>query len=166
MATFIAIPVIGALAILQAGLISRLPLLHGTADLVLLMVVAWALQKRVETAWQWCIIGGLVVNIISAVPFGMPLLGYSLTTALALALRRRIWQVPILAMFLVTFVGTLITQGITLLALRITGVPIPVPAALNLVILPSVLLNLLLSVPIYFLAGELAGWLYPEEIKI
>jgi len=166
MATFIAIPVIGALAILQAGLISRLPLLHGTADLVLLMVVAWALQKRVETAWQWCIIGGLVVNIISAVPFGMPLLGYSLTTALALALHRRIWQVPILAMFLVTFVGTLITQGITILALRITGVPIPVPAALNLVILPSVLLNLLLSVPIYFLAGELAGWLYPEEIKI
>jgi rod shape-determining protein MreD len=166
MATLIAIPMIGILAILQAGLISRLPMLHGTADLILLMIIAWALQKRVETAWQWCIIGGLVVNIISAVPFGMPLLGYSLTTAVALALRRHIWQVPILAMFLVAFLGTLITQGITLLSLRIGGVPIPIPEALNLVILPSVLLNLLFAIPMYFLAGELAGWLYPEEIKI
>lgn len=166
MATLISIPVLGILAILQSGLISRLPLLYGTADLILLMIIAWALQKRVDTAWQWCIIGGLVVNIISAVPLGVPLIGYSLTTALALALRRRVWQVPVLAMLLVTFLGTLITQGITLLALRLTGSPIPVPEALNLVILPSFLLNLLFAVPAYALATELAGWLYPEEIKV
>jgi rod shape-determining protein MreD len=166
MATLIAIPVMAALAILQSGLISRLPLLHGTADLILLMIAAWALQKRVNTAWQWCIIGGLVVNIISAVPLGVPLAGYSLTTALALALRRRVWQVPVLAMLLVVFVGTLITQGLTLLVLRFFGSQIPVSEALNLVILPSLLLNLLLAVPFYALAGELANWLYPEEIKV
>ena len=166
MATLIAIPVLGILAILQAALVSRLPLLHGTADVLLLMIVAWALHKRVDTAWQWCIIGGLMMNIISAVPLGVPLIGYSLSTALALALRRRVWQVPLLAMFLVTFLGTLTTQGITLLALRVTGSPIPIPEALNLVILPAILLNLLFAVPAYALATELADWLYPEEIKV
>ncbi len=166
MATLIAIPVLGILAILQTALVSRLPLLHGTADVLLLMIVAWALHKRVNTAWQWCIIGGLMMNIISAVPLGVPLIGYSLSTALALALRRRVWQVPLLAMFLVTFLGTLITQGITLLALRLTGSPIPIPEALNLVILPAILLNLLFAVPAYALATELADWLYPEEIKV
>jgi hypothetical protein len=41
---------------------SRIPLLHGSADLILLALVAWALQKRVNTAWQWALIGGLALQ--------------------------------------------------------------------------------------------------------
>ena len=166
MATIIAIPIFVALAILQSSVVSRLPLLQGTTDLILLTIIAWALQKKVETAWQWCIIGGLVTNIVSAVPFGVPLLGYALTTSIALALRRRVWQVPILAMFLVTFLGTIITQGLALASLRLNGSPIPVIVAFNLVTLPSILLNLLFAVLVYALVGELAGWLYREEIEV
>jgi rod shape-determining protein MreD len=166
MATLIAIPIFTLLAILQSSLISRLPLLQGTTDLILLTIAAWALQKKVETAWQWCIIGGLATNIVSAVPFGVPLLGYALTTSIALGLRRRVWQVPILAMFLVTFLGTIITHGLVLASLRLSGSPIPVVEALNLVTLPSILLNLLFAVLIYALASELAGWLYREEIEV
>ncbi len=166
MTTLISIPIMGILAILQSSIVSRLPLLHGTADLILLMIVAWALQKRVDTPWQWCIIGGLMFNIVSAVPFGIPLLGYALTTAIALLLRRRVWQVPVLAMILVTFLGTLISQSITLLALRVVGSSISIPQALNLVMLPSLLMNILFAVPAYSLASELADWLYPEEIKV
>ena len=166
MATLIAIPIFVALAILQSSIVSRLPLLQGTTDLILLTIIAWALQKKVETAWQWCIIGGLVTNIVSAVPFGVPLLGYALTTSIALALRRRVWQVPILAMCLVTFLGTIITQGLALVSLRLNGSPIPVFVALNLVTLPSILLNLLFAILVYALVGELAGWLYREEIEV
>ena len=66
MAVLIAIPIMGVLAILQSSLVSRLPLLQGTPDLVMLAIIAWALQKRVQTAWQWSIIGGLVVSFYSA----------------------------------------------------------------------------------------------------
>ena len=166
MATLIAIPVLGVLAILQSSVVSRLPLLHGSSDLIMLAIIAWTLQKKTQTAWQWCIIGGLVTNITSAVPFGVPLIGYSIITGIALLLRRRVWQVPVLAMFLVTFLGTLVTQGITLFALRLVGSPIPVLESFNLIILPSMLLNLLLAIPIYALAVELARWLYPEELEV
>ena len=166
MAVLISIPVLGVLAILQSSLVSRLPLLQGIPDLIMLAIIAWSLQKRVQTAWQWSIIGGLVVGVYSAVPFGVYLVGYGLTTGVALVLRRRVWQVPILAMFLVTFLGTLITQGITLLALRLSGSTIPLWDALNLVTLPSLLLNLLFAIPIYAVINELAGWLYPEEIEV
>lgn len=154
------------LAVLQSGLVSRIPLLHGTADLILLVLVAWALQKRVQTAWQWSIIGGLSVTIISALPLGAPLAGYLLATGLALLLRRRVWQAPILAMFFAVFAGTLITQTVNLAALLASGAPIPLLEAFNLVILPAVLLNLLLAVPTYALIGDLASWLYPEEIEV
>jgi rod shape-determining protein MreD len=166
MAILIAIPLLGSLAIVQSSIISRLPLLHGTADLVMLSIIAWALQKRVQTAWQWSIIGGLAMNITSAIPLGVPLISYALTTGMALVLRRRVWQVPILAMFLVTFIGTLISHGITLFVLRLTGSPINIMEALNQITLPSIIMNLLFAIPVYALINELAGWLYPEEIEV
>lgn len=166
MALLIAIPILGSLAILQSSVISRFTLLHGTADLVMLTLIAWALQKRVQTAWQWSIIGGLAMNITSAVPLGVPVISYAVTTGMALVLRRRVWQVPILAMFVVTFIGTLITQGITLFVLRLTGSNIDIMQALNIVTLPSILLNLLFAIPVYALVSELANWLYPEEIEV
>jgi rod shape-determining protein MreD len=165
MTTLIAIPVLGALVILQTSLISRMPLLQGTPDLVLLAIIAWALQKRVQTVWQWTIIGGLMVTFVSALPPGVPLLGYGLTTALAIVLRKRVWQIPILAMFTLTFLGTFLTQGIAYTALQIVGSQITILEALNLVTLPSTLLNLILSVPAFALIGDLARWLYPEEIE-
>jgi cell shape-determining protein MreD len=106
------------------------------------------------------------MNITSAVPLGVPVISYAVTTGMALVLRRRVWQVPILAMFVVTFIGTLITQGITLFVLRLTGSNIDIIQALNIVTLPSILLNLLFAIPVYALVSELANWLYPEEIEV
>jgi rod shape-determining protein MreD len=166
MATFIALPILGILLILQSAIVSRIPLLHGTADLVLLAIIAWALQKRVATAWQWSIIGGLLVTIVSALPLGAALIGYPLAVTFALILRQRVWQVPILAMFISTFVGTLVMHIISLVALRLVGTTLPLREALNLITLPSVLLNLLLAIPVYALIGDLANWLYPEELEV
>jgi len=166
MATLIAIPLLGMLLLIQSAIVSQIPLLHGTADLPLLAIIAWALQKRVQTAWHWSIIGGLMYNLTSALPFGVPLVAYGLVTGLALVLRKRVWQVPVLAMFFTTFVGTLIVHGISLFVLRVLGDPIPIIQALDLVTLPSLLLNLVLAVPAYAMISDLANWFYPEEIEV
>ena len=166
MATLIAIPILVGLVVLQSSLVNRFPLLQGVPDLVLLTIIAWALQKRVQTAWQWSIIAGLIVSLSTALPFGVPLLGYLLATGMALALRRRVWQVPVLAMFVVTFLGTLVMHAISIGALRVTGSPLPIIETLNLITLPSLLLNLLLAVPAYAMLGDLAKWLYPEELVV
>ena len=79
MATFLAFPLFSILLIFQMVVVGQMPLLQGSADLVLLTIIAWALQKRVRTAWQWCIIGGLLVSFVSGMPFGVWLVGYLLT---------------------------------------------------------------------------------------
>ena len=99
MVILLAIPLFIVLGIFQSAVVSRLPLLHGTADLVLLVVIAWALQERVRSAWQWALIAGLVVGYLSALNLMIFLVGYLFVTGMALLLRQRIWQVPILAMF-------------------------------------------------------------------
>ena len=166
MVTLLAIPLFIVLGIFQSAVVSRLPLLHGTADLILLVVVAWALQERVRTAWQWALIAGLVVGYLSALSMIIPLAGYLLVTGMALLLRQRVWQMPILAMLTVTFIGTLLINVMTALFLSITGTPLPILDTLNLIILPSTILNLLLSIPVYALVKDFSEWLYPEEIDL
>ncbi len=166
MSVLIALPILGILMIFQTTIVSQVQLLHGTADLLLLAVISWALHKRVQTAWHWSIIAGLMVNIASSLPLGVPVVGYGVTTGLALLLRRRVWRVPILALFTITIFGTLIMHGVSLIALSMVGNPIPIGEALNLITMPSLLLNLLLSVPVYALIGDLANWLYPGEIEV
>lgn len=164
--TLLAIPVLGGLMILQTSLLSRFPLLQGSSDLVMLAVIAWALQKRVETAWQWCIIGGLIFSLVSALPVGVALIAYSLVTVLALLLRRHVWQAPILAMLLTTFLGTLIMHVIALAAIAVSGTSLPLGEVVNFITLPSLLLNLLLAIPVYAIIHDLAKWLYPEELEL
>jgi rod shape-determining protein MreD len=166
MPILIALPLFSLLAMFQSAILSRVHLLHGTADLVLLALAAWALQERVETAWYWTVIGGLIVGLVSALPFGGMLAGYLAITALALFLRRRVWKVPVLAMFVITLVGTLLTHAITIGILRFQGTALPLVDSLNLVTLPSLLLNILFAVPVYVLISDLANWLYPKEIEV
>jgi len=166
MPTLVALPILTVLMILQSGIVSRIPLLHGTPDLLLLFILAWALQKRVQTAWQWCLIGALIYGLVSALPLGTSLLAYGLATGIALLLRRQVWQAPVVAMLLAVLLGTLISHAVSLLALRLVGDPIPFLQALNLVTLPSAFLNLILAIPAYALMGDLAGWLYPEELEV
>jgi hypothetical protein len=166
MATLIAIPILGVLVLLQTAVFSRFPLLRGTADLVLIAVIAWALQKRVQTAWQWGIIGGLYIGLASALPFWATMIIFLLAVAAALALRQRVWQAPILAMFIATFALTLISHLITMGALRLNGVSLPLQQTLNLITLPSLILNLLMAIPAFFLLADLAKWVYPEKLEV
>lgn len=161
----ISIPILGALVILQSAIMSDVTLLHGTSDLVMLAVIAWAMQERVQSAWQWGIIGGLFVTLVSGLPFFVPLISYLITVGVVLLLRKRVWNFPILAMFVGTFIGTLIMHLLSILALRITGVSISLIQSFNIITLPSLILNILLAIPIYALIRELANIRYPVEIE-
>jgi rod shape-determining protein MreD len=166
MAILLAFPILSVLLIFQTAIISQITLLQGKADIILLTIIAWALQKRVKTAWHWCIIGGLMVSFVSGMPLGAWIIGYFLAVGLALVFRQRIWQVPVLAMFVATFFGTVFTHLVSLAALRVMGTSLPFFKALNLVTLPSILLNFLLVIPIYALFSDLAKWIYPEKLEM
>ena len=166
MPTLLAVPLFLLLTIFQSAVVSRMTLLQGAADLILLVVIAWALQERVKNAWWWAVIAALTVAYISAINGVVVLLSYLTVTGLALWLRRRVWQLPILAMLAVTFIGSPLVYMGTAAYLRLTGTPLPIFDTFSLIILPSMILNLLLAIPVYALVKDLAEWLYPEEMEI
>src|SRR4030043_472638 len=156
----------GILAIIQSTIVSTMPLLNGTADLILLFIVAWALQDRVDSAWQWCLIGGIFASLYSALPFGSFIVAYFFCVGIARLLKRRIWKAPFLAMLAAVFISTIVVQLISLVIRLFMGVSIPIIYVLNLILLPSLLLNLILAIPVFSIMHDMASWLYPEELEV
>ncbi len=166
MPVLISLPILGFLVMFQSAVVSRIHLLQGTADLVLLTLAAWTLQERVSSAWQWSIIAILLLSLVTALPLPALAVAYLAATGLALIVRKRVWQVPILAMLITTFAGTIVIQVVSVLAIWLEGTTLPLLESMNLVLLPSLLLNLLLAIHVYAILGDLANWLHPKEIEV
>lgn len=141
---------------IQLAVVSRTNLFYGSADLILLLVAAWSMLGKTKVSWLWATIVGLFVSIISPYPFLVPLIAYMVVFLLAQYIKRGVWQTPMLGMFIVTFAGTIIQHVLYLFVLTISGREIFWPDALNLITLPSLLLNMLLSIPVHALIQELS----------
>ena len=163
MRNLVALPVIILAVILQTAIVSRVYLLSGIADLPLVMLAAWALQEEVKTAWHWAVATGLLVGFVSGIVWFVPVISYVIVVMLAQILQRRVWQAPLLAMFVVTFLGTIVLYLLSFAALRLSGVPLPVSDTLGLLTLPGVLLNLLLAIPAYAVMRDLSRWVHPSS---
>ncbi|GER81241.1 MAG: hypothetical protein JETCAE02_03830 [Anaerolineaceae bacterium] len=163
MRQLIAFPALALAVILQSAIVSRITLLSGFADLVLVVVVAWALQEGVTSAWHWSVLAGIATASISGLPWWAPLSGFLAATLLARFVQRRIWQAPLLAMFAVTFFASMFSYFISYAALALMGASMPLTDSFTLVILPSALLNLLFSIPVFWLTRDLSRWVNPVE---
>jgi hypothetical protein len=163
MRNMIAFPLLGLAIILQSSLVSEIQLLNGYADLPMLIIAAWALQERVDSAWHWAAVACLFAGFISKMPWVVLVLGYLGIVFVARTLQRRVWQAPLLAMFSVVFIGTILIHILSFGFLTILGTTLPLNDVVALITLPSLLLNMLFSIPIYTLMRDLSYWVYQTE---
>ena len=162
----IAFPLLALVIIVQSTVVSQMTLLAGYADLMLVVLAAWALKADAATAWLWALLGGAMVSFVSGMPWPVTMAGYLLTVLLAQLFRQRVWQAPLLAMFSVTFVGTIVMGVLAIFTLNLLGTPLPIGDSLGLIVLPSILLNLLFAIPVYAMMRDLAQWISPlQEVE-
>ncbi len=163
MRNIISFPLLALAVILQSAAVSQVTLLSGYADLPMLILIAWALQERVRSAWHWTLLSCILLGFVSRMPWFVFVLGYFTVVFIAQIFRRRVWQAPLLAMFSVTFIGTMFIHILSFSILRILGTPFVFADVIGLITLPSLLLNMLFSIPVYTFMRDLARWVYPEE---
>jgi hypothetical protein len=161
MRNLVAIPLLGLVVILQSAIVPAFSLLSGFADVPLVLLAAWALQDGVTTGFQWALLGSLMMSLLSHLPWFIYLAGYGGVVLLARLLQKRVWQVPLLAMFSVTFLGTVLMHFMSYVYLQFLGQSVPVSDALGLITLPTVLLNLLIAIPIFGMMRDLSRWVFP-----
>ncbi len=163
MSVILSIPVLSIITILQSAVISRLPLNSGTADLMLVLLVAITLQKSVKTAWQWSIVGGLLTDFFSGLPFGLFTVSYLIITGIAHVLRERIWRFSFLMQLLVVLSGTIIIHTFSYLVLFFQGYSLQFTTVLQVVTMPSIILSFMLSLPVYIIVKDVVEQLNPPE---
>lgn len=162
-AYLISVPVMLILSVLQSTAVSRITLLNGSADLILLAVAAWGVRERSYDVFIWALVGGLFITVITAMPPYLPILSYGFVALLSRLLFGRIWQSPIVMLILTVLLGTLFQNGLSLLVLQISGMDADWMTAVRNFLLPGLLLNFFLCFPMYAVISDLRKWVKPEE---
>ncbi|MCB2180270.1 hypothetical protein KQH54_04035 [bacterium] len=156
---------VGAMMV-QNAIITRLNMLYGAADLMMLVLLSWALHTNAGKNWRWGVVVGLLVGVASAIPFWLPVIGYVVLVSAVDFVQQKLWEVPIWLLLISTFVGSFFIYGIEVVYLWISGVPLDLVEVINIVILPSLVLNMLMVLPVYGFVGEVAKTVYPREVEI
>ncbi|MGD2163819.1 MAG: rod shape-determining protein MreD [Anaerolineales bacterium] len=166
MAYLIGVPLLALLAILQSTMFADFGFYDGRPDLVLLAVTGWALTGEGEQAMLWGFIGGLFLDMLSALPLGTSSIALILVAYLVSLYSRRIWEVNLLMPLGVTLIASILFHSIMLLALLLFGRQIQLDYAFIRVILPSTFINLLLTLPISQGLAGLQRRIYPPEVEV
>ena len=154
-----------AMLMLQLSVFSQWKILAGSADLLLLFVIAWCLHDHSKYLWLLVLVFAGITTFISALPFYVPLAVYFGVYLLSRQIHARIWQTPLLGMLVVTFIASLGQSAFTLAAIFVQRVDINLADALNRITLPSLLLNMLLAIPVHALVRELAYYAFPKGVE-
>lgn len=160
----IPIPVLLLLSVLQMTAISRINLLSGMADLVLLAVASQGVQGKGSSVYIWALLGGLFISLSTAMPFLSPAVPYLFTALIASLLHKRFWQSPILALIITMIAGTLFQHIFYILLLQFTGIEMGFAESIGNVTIPSLLLNFFFLLPVYVFIKDLGKWTTPEEL--
>lgn len=165
MAELLFYPVFILLLIIQTAILRHLPFLGGTADLLLLWLVAWGLHPKGKHVWIGAIFAGLLMGYVSAVPWYASMTSYLIVAFASRFLSKRFWQNPLIALFFITFFCAIIQNVLIIISLYVSGSAINWTAALRNVVIPTVFLDMLLALPIYAIVKDMAQWVYPSEVN-
>ncbi len=150
----------------QIGVLSHIHLQAGKIDLILLVIVALSLLSRIKLDDIVLIgfVSGFIMGFISAEPILLVILYYLGASVLAFVIRTRVWKIPLITMFFC--VGVSMFFHLTLFGgylLLLTDAKIAFSDIFQGVLMPSLMLNIILVIPVYFLVNEIWRWFYPYE---
>lgn len=161
------IPLTLAAAILQATILPRLRIFGGQPDLVLLIVLAWALFDHEREAMVWAFIGGIWLDLFSGTPLGISSLILVPIAYLVGLTEAGVYRSNIVLPLLFGVVGIWAYHIMYLLALRfLAGMPVSWSEVFFYVTLPSVFFDVILIYPTMLLLRRWYDRLHPRQVRI
>ncbi len=163
LSNILSIPVMLILSVLQTVAVSRLNILSGSADIVLLSIISWGISDRDNSVFIWAITGGLFISLMTAMPTPAVLTAYLTIAGITWLIQKKLWQSPILAVLLSVIIGSLAKFIIDVIGLQFMGISFKISLSLTEIFVPNLILNLFFLFPVYLLISDLANWISPKE---
>ncbi|MBI3760412.1 MAG: rod shape-determining protein MreD [Chloroflexi bacterium] len=166
MSLLVGIPLLLFEAIAQSAILAHLRLFGGTVNLILLTVLCWNLVAERSDALGWAFAGGVFSDLLSAGPMGASVVGLLAVGYVAGLTEGRLYRSNILLPLATALLGTIFFHLIYLAVLTVTGHPINWGDQLAYVTVPSVFLNVIAILPLYWLMRGLHERVRPAKEKL
>jgi rod shape-determining protein MreD len=155
MGNFLSIPILAIAASLQASFVPQIRLLGGGPDLVFLLVLAWAINSRLQDGVFWAFTGGIMLDLLSYNPTGTSVLGMILVVFAISGLERQVYRLGFFLLVGLVLFGTMVQQLMVMFVLTLDGFPVNWSVGLTYVIAPTILYNMVLFWPIFWFVRRL-----------
>jgi rod shape-determining protein MreD len=153
---YLVLPLLAIVAILQTTLVPSLAIWSVFANLPLLVVVSWGLLRGPQEGALWGFIAGLMVDLLSGAPFGAATVSLIVIGFLAGLGETTVFRARIALPMIVMFLATIVYELLFLLIVRISGQSVAWLDSVLRLVIPSAILNAVLT-PVVFLT---MSWLY------
>ena len=147
-------------AALQVTVMPQISFWGGRPDLVLLVVVSWALNSTLEQAVLWAFVGGICKDLLSAAPVGTSVIGLVLIIFAIHAVREQLFSVGLFTLIWVSLIGTIVQELTIFIILMFSGFQPEFASQFGygviieqfrLFIVPTIVYNLIGILPIYII---------------
>jgi rod shape-determining protein MreD len=146
---YLVVPLLAAIAILQSTVVSQLRIWGVFADLPLLVVVSWSLLRGSREGLIWGFISGLALDLLSGAPFGAATFGLMAVGLLSGLGKATVFRSQVVLPLVTVLLATIVYDIIFLFVVWISGYPVSWLDSLIYLILPSAVLNAVLT-PVVF----------------
>lgn len=157
------IPILLIAGTLETAVFSRLQILYGSADLVMIVLIVWTLNANTKYSLILVLLAGFVMTFYSALPMSGYFLIYLSIWFMIRILKLWVWQMPLILLVFVTIIGSFLSTAISFGLLMLQDVRYDVSFVVTQIFVPSMTLNLFLAFPTYVFLNDYANWLYREE---
>lgn len=149
--------------ILQIVVISDIHLIQGTADIILLIYIAWSINKKTKYNAELALIAGMLMSFVTAIPYYIVIPAYLAVFFLNRIIILKFFDISILKTAISILISTLGYLGLSYVYLWIIkGTTITIPDAFGMVIVPSMLMNMAFALPVFAIMREVISLIYPE----
>lgn len=160
---YVGFPVLLLAAVLDATLMTLLRFWGGSPNLVLMIVVAWALLVELPEALPWAVMGGIMRDLLSVAPTGSSALALVLIVVMIDRFLPTVsWRnipIPIATIAL----ASLFYDTVLMFFLVIAGWPFPTLRYFTYVLLPGMFTNIVLMVVVFRTIGGIYQFLRPPR---
>lgn len=131
-------------------------------DLVLLLVLLWSSLRELDEAVLWGLLGGVLVDALSVLPFGTSVLTLGLVAVASNTFGTPLRKSHSLFLLALAPLGTVAFYLLQAFVLESLGWPVDWPVTVALVILPGCLVNTVAMPLVYWFLRVADGWFQPQ----
>lgn len=155
MSPYLLVPILALIALLQATLVPLLPTGEAKPDLMLVIVVGWGIVQGGGESLVWGLAGGLFLDLMSGMPFGVQTIALGAIGMLADAMETNFFRSNMLLPLVAIFIASLLYHIVIGATLQTFGYPISWETFLFSIVLPSAGMNTILMPITYNLLRRL-----------